>query len=166
MITCTFQNGNKNSLRHAITTCILLNDKNQVLLGKRSLHIPEGGKFGLIGGFMERDESVPDSLKREVKEETGYLINIDYLLYISDRLNMPNSDWQNIGFVFVAHALEKVGEPDKESTEMKWFELDKLPPQEELAFDHFERIEIYKKHQQTPFTIPFFRSQIQFNSGV
>jgi ADP-ribose pyrophosphatase YjhB (NUDIX family) len=161
MITCTFQNGNKNSLRHAVTTCILLNDKNQVLLGKRALNITEGGKYGLIGGFMERDESVPDSLQREIEEETGYTATIDYLFYISDRLNIPSSDWQNIAFVFVAHVGDKVGEPDEESTELKWFDLDELPPKEELAFDHWDRIELYKKHIQTPFRTPFFRSQLK-----
>ena len=45
---------------------------------------------------------------------------------------------QNIVFVYYCNALDKKGEPDKESTEQQWFDLNALPNLEETAFDHLQ----------------------------
>ena len=55
MITCTFENKNKASLRHVTVNAIVVKD-NQVLLGKRGTvngkPVLESGKWGLLGGFF------------------------------------------------------------------------------------------------------------------
>ena len=55
MIICSFENGNKTSLRHVTVNAIVIKD-NQVLLGKRGTFngkpILESGKWGLLGGFL------------------------------------------------------------------------------------------------------------------
>jgi 8-oxo-dGTP diphosphatase len=147
MISCTFENGGEGKLRHTISTAIILDNKNNILLTRRSPKIREGGKWDLVGGFMERDETIEESVRREVMEETGYQLTKADLFTVIDNPFRKGSDWQNIGFVYVCRAGEKTGEADWESTEQKWFNLDNLPEKEEMAFDHLEIIHLYLKNR-------------------
>lgn len=136
MITCEFENGNKTSLRHAVVDVLII-DHGKVLMVKRAHHLLEAGKYALVGGYVDRDETTQEAAKREAKEETGYQIKIEKLLHIKDNPDRKGEDRQNISFVYLASVIKKVSEPDIESTDVKWFDLDKLPSEEEFAFDHF-----------------------------
>jgi len=142
MINCTFENGNKASLRHAVVDVLVIHE-GKILLVKRAAHLSNGGKYGLVGGFVDRDETTKEAAIREVQEETGYRIKIDRLLQIVDSPNRPAEDRQNISFVYIASVIDKVSEPDNESSEVKWFDLEKLPKESEFAFDHYKNIEVY-----------------------
>lgn len=153
MLTCAFENGNINSLRHVCTnTLVLKND--QILLEKRAERFLEGGKWGLPGGFMERDENVFQAAEREVKEETGFDVKDLKLFAIFTHPDRPNEDRQNVVFFFTAQAGEKTGEPDDESQEQKWFSLDELPPDDQIAFDFADVINLYKRYQTSKFPLP------------
>lgn len=103
----------------------------------------EAGKWGIIGGFVERGETIREAAAREVFEETGYRIkNLD-LLTIRDNPDRPGEDRQNISFVFSCEAGEKEGVPDNESTEQRWFDLNAIPDRKDIAFDHYENIQKY-----------------------
>lgn len=145
MITCTFENGGTGSLRHVTVDALLLNENNQILLVKRAPHLTNGGLFALIGGFVDRDETLEEAVIREIIEETGYEATVEKLLRIIDAPQRPKEDRQNISFTYIARVGKKVGESDKESTEMRWFELNALPDKDQFAFDHLESIEFYKK---------------------
>ena len=131
MINCTFENGNKASLRHAIIDALVLQD-NKILLVKRSGKLLEGGKWAVVGGFVDRDENLYQTVEREVREETGYKVKNITFLYVMHSPDAPGEDRQNIKFVFFCTATDKVGEHDWEESETKWFDIDKLPAQ--LAF--------------------------------
>lgn len=147
MISCRFENGNKTvNLRHVVIDALILKD-NQILLEKRNSKLIEGGKWALAGGYVERDETLKEALKREVFEETGYKIKNIKLIRIIDNPNRPNEDRQNIAFVFRCQAVEKVGEHDWEVDDLQWFDLDKLPPKEDIAFDHYDDIQFYKRNK-------------------
>lgn len=154
MITCQFEDGNKVSLRHVVTDTLLLNKKNEILLVKRAPHLLCGNMYGVVGGYVERDETVAETVVREVKEETGYEVTSFFLFRIIDKPDRPKEDRQNISFVYVAIAGEKTGKPDNESLHMKWFPLDKLPSEKEFAFDHYEDIALYKKYLKEAFPLP------------
>lgn len=145
MITCTFEDGRSGSKRHVVVDVLVIKDA-QVLMVKRASHLLfEAGKWGIVGGFVDRDETIMQAAAREVFEETGYRIHNLRLLTIRDNPDRPHEDRQNISFVFFCDAGKKEGMPDDESTEQKWFDLDKLPPIEEIAFDHYENIQDYLK---------------------
>ncbi len=144
MIQCTFENGNQASLRHVVIDAIVLKD-NKILLVKRAGKLLESGRWGLIGGFVERDETVREAVLREVFEETGWRVKDITLLKINDNPNRPHEDRQNIAFVYFCNATDKEGNADSESDEQKWFEIDKIPPKEEIAFDHYDNIQLFKK---------------------
>ena len=106
MITCFFENNNKAFLRHVTVNAIVVKD-TQILLGKRGTlkgkPILESGKWGLLGGFLGRDESLIDAVKREVMEESGWEIENMILLRINDCPNRPKEDRQNVDIIFIAN---------------------------------------------------------------
>lgn len=157
MITCTFENGNQNSLRHVTANAMVLSD-GKILLCKRSEGLSEAGKWGLLGGYMNRDETTAECAVREAKEESGWdVINLR-LFRIIDNPNRPHEDRQSVEFVYIADAVNKTGEPDWESRELRWFSLEELPPADQLAFDHGDDIALYKQYLEEPFSLPLVSS--------
>ncbi|HEY4169186.1 MAG TPA: NUDIX hydrolase [Reyranella sp.] len=145
MITCTFENGNKASLRHVVVDSLVLKD-DRVLLVKRSGKLLEGGKWGLPGGFVDRDETIKQAVAREIKEETGYEVADITLFRIIDRPDRPAEDRQNISFVHLCAAGQCTGKPDWESDDVQRFPLSALPEEGEFAFDHYSNIRLYRKY--------------------
>jgi len=157
MINCQFENGSRTSLRHVAVNAIVIKD-GHVLLGKRGLYhgkpIPESGKWGLIGGYFDRDETMRQAVCREVMEESGWEIDNLVLLRINDNPNRPKEDAQNVDMIFMVDAVRQVGVSDEEVTELKWFDLNQLPDPELIAFDHGEDIELYKRYLKEQFPLP------------
>jgi ADP-ribose pyrophosphatase YjhB (NUDIX family) len=154
MIKCTFENNVNAQLRHGCADVLVIKE-NKILLVKRIPELFEGGKWGLVGGYVERDETIKQTVSREILEETGYVVKNIQLLTIRDNPNRRHEDRQNIAFVYFCDAGEKIGQPDGESTEQVWFSFDALPKEEEIAFDHYEDIELYLKYKKENFNIPF-----------
>jgi 8-oxo-dGTP diphosphatase len=157
MINCFFENNNKASLRHVTVNAIVVKN-NQVLLGKRGTlngkPILESGKWGLLGGFFDRDENLVQAVKREALEESGWEIDDLQLFRINDNPQRPKEDRQNVDIVFIAKAVQQIKTSDEEVSQLQWFDLDKLPAKEEIAFDHGEDLEIYKKYLNEKFPLP------------
>jgi 8-oxo-dGTP diphosphatase len=159
MITCTFENGNVASpgIRHITTSNIIIKDNKVLFVLRQKVAnkiMLEEGKWGLPGGFFDRDESLTEAVKREVMEETGWEIDDLVLFRINDNPNRPKEDRQNVDFIFIAKAINRTGSHDDEVREVKWFPLDSLPPMDQIAFDHGEDLELYLKHLKSPMTLP------------
>jgi 8-oxo-dGTP diphosphatase len=140
VITCAFEDGKRALLRHVVVHAIVERE-GAVLLVKRAPHLGEGGKWGLPGGFLDRDENLEQAVLRELREETGWRGEVRGLLRVNSRPDRPRDrGQQNVAFDFLVAALERVGEPDHEQTAVDWVPLDRLPP---LAFDHGESVALY-----------------------
>jgi 8-oxo-dGTP diphosphatase len=153
MITCTLERGTRASLRHVAVQAIVERD-GALLLVKRAAHLSEGGKWGLPGGFLDRDERLADGVLRELREETGWTGEVRRLLRINSRPDRPHEDRQNVAFDFVIAPLARVGEPDQESSDVEWVPIERLPPLDELAFDHGETIARYLATRHRPAEAP------------
>jgi len=148
MITCTFEDGSDALLRHVCVDTLVFNEKGQILLVHRTAKLLEGGKWGLVGGFVDRDETTAEAVARETLEETGWKVKDITFLRFKDSPNRPHEDRQIIAFVYKCVVTEKVGEGDWESDDMRWFDLADLPPGEQIAFDHITDIEFYLDQQK------------------
>jgi 8-oxo-dGTP diphosphatase len=153
MVTCEFENGNKNNLRHVTAGCLVLRG-DSILLGKRGQGLLEAGKWGLFGGYVELHETVEEAAVRETMEESGWEIRNLRLLRINDNPHRPHEDRQNIEFIFMAEAVALMGEKDWETEEVRWYSLDRLPAHREMAFDHLDSIHLYQRYEQSPFDLP------------
>jgi 8-oxo-dGTP diphosphatase len=155
MIKCEFENGNIASpgIRHVTTNVIVVKD-NKLLMVKRAEGLLEAGKWGLVGGYVDRDETIVEGARREVFEESGWEIDTLTLLKVNDNPDRPHEDRQNIDFIFFTNATQQTGKPDDESEMIEWYDLNSLPPQEQIAFDHADAIAVYKKYLSNEITVP------------
>lgn len=157
MINCMFENGSPANLRHAVVdTLVIKNEK--ILMVKRAERLLDGGKWGIIGGFIDLHETIADAVEREVLEETGWTVSNLRLFRIVDNPRRAGEDRQNIAFVYIAEADRKIGEPDDESDEQRWFSLNEIPDSSHIAFDHADSIALYKKYIKDKVRIPMLPS--------
>ena len=143
MIRCSFENGNKTTLRHVVADAIAVKGE-KLLLVKRAKHLVNGGKWALPGGYVDRGEKIEQAAIREFKEETGLNGKAIRLFKIIDDIGNKNDDRQNVKFVYEVDAKGNLSKND-ESEEVKWFNFDNLPKEEEFAFDHFQIISDFIK---------------------
>ena len=142
MITCRFEGGGRAELRHVVVHAVVEQD-GALLLVRRAPHLPEGGRWGLPGGFLDRDESLAQGVLRELREETGWEGQVAGLLRINSRPDRAREDRQNVAFDFVVTPLRRSGDPDDESSAVEWIPIDRLPRLDSLAFDHGDTIRLY-----------------------
>lgn len=142
---------------------LIINDQNQVLLGKRAIE-PGKGKWDVIGGFLELGETPEAGAIREAKEEAGVDVQIEsYVGIFMDSY----SDWGiftlNIGYTAKIIAGEL--KPGDDIAELAWFNLDNLPT--EIAYDNGKAMlaklsaQLHKKlisQKQYPWAISFEKS--------
>jgi 8-oxo-dGTP diphosphatase len=153
MIDCTFENGRRASLRHVVVHAVVEKD-GALLLVRRAPHLLEGDKWGLPGGFLDRDESLSDGVLRELREETGWDGQVSALLRINSSPDRPGEDRQNVALDFVVTPLRRIGEPDEESSAVEWVPIDRLPPLHTLAFDHGDTVHLYLASRGKPGQAP------------
>jgi ADP-ribose pyrophosphatase YjhB (NUDIX family) len=155
MITCHFEDSKKPAyLRHVVVDMLVVKG-NKILLAKRSSKYLETGKWALPGGYLDINETTQQAAIRETTEETGYQTEITDLFRINDSPKRPREkNRQSVALIYLMKPLKKTGEPDHEIDQVKWFNLDKLPQSKDIAFDHHQTIELYKKYLSKTFKLP------------
>jgi 8-oxo-dGTP pyrophosphatase MutT (NUDIX family) len=117
---------------------LVFNDKNEILLGRRS----DTGRWAVVGGMLDPGESPATAVVREVLEETAVVCHPERVtgVYLTRVITYPNGDQAQ--YVITAFRCRHVsGTPrvnDAESLEVCYFPLDALP---DLHPDHRLRIE-------------------------
>ena len=112
----------------------------RLLLQRRS----DNGKWGLIGGLLELNETYTQGALREIREETGLEVELESFLGIFHNHHMV---WSNgdkahtVGAFFTAHIVSGTPRPDEESLELRFFAREEIP--ELFAEDHAAAIEAY-----------------------
>lgn len=154
MIKCKFENGGDASLRHVTVGALVINNKKQILVGKRAKHLNNGGKYGLPSGFMDRNETTAETAIRELKEETGLDGEIVSLFQIIDTPDRPKEDRQNVHFNYIVKVTGGEFVENSEVEETRWVEKSKLPTENEFAFDHRRFVERYFEYLKKPFDLP------------
>ncbi|MBP1949708.1 NUDIX hydrolase [Virgibacillus litoralis] len=107
---------------------LVLNEKNELLLQHRS----DGG-WGLPGGLMELGESMEETARREVKEETNLTIGSLKLLGIFSGeeyyLKVANGDeFYSVTAVYTTDEVQGDIKIDRtESVDVQFFQLHHLP---------------------------------------
>jgi len=122
--------------RPAITSDVAvlrLDEVPEILLIQRKEN-PFQNSWALPGGFMEMEETLEETARRELMEETG--IKAEELIRF-DSYDKPGRDprGRTITQVFVMIWKEEMGYPTagSDAASLQWFGLNELP---ELAFDH------------------------------
>jgi len=114
--------------------------KTKFLLGKRK-NAYMSGYYGLPGGRMELKESLWESVKRELKEETGLQAQqIKYLGVVRELQSTYN--FIHFAFLCEKYAGEVTNTEPEKCEGWEWFELDEIPQQ--TLPGHLAGIDIFK----------------------
>jgi NAD+ diphosphatase len=114
---------------------VLVTDGDRVLLGRQA-QWPQG-RYSTIAGFIEWAESIEEAVAREVREETGILIDeVEY--HSSQPWPFPSS----LMLGFIAHACSvDIARLDMELEDARWFTREDiaqgaitLPPPQALSY--------------------------------
>jgi len=106
----------------------LIERDGELLLERRS----DCGRWGLVGGAVEPEESLEDALAREVLEETGLVVRVRELFGVSAdpsrRAHYPDGNVVRIiAFVYRAEVRDfSTLLPSEESEELRFFAREEL----------------------------------------
>jgi 8-oxo-dGTP diphosphatase len=118
-------------------------DRLGVLLIRRG-HEPFEGRWALPGGFVEMDETLEESARRELEEETGLRpAALEQLHTFGDPGRDPRGRVVTVVFLAMVRRHEHRPQAASDAAEAEWFALDELPS---LAFDHDEVIATARRH--------------------
>ena len=100
----------------------------KILLLRRANTGYEDGKYGLVAGHVDADESITHAAIREANEESGVVIDPDDLV-LATTMHRRQED-ERVDFFF--KVKKWTGEPKNMEPEkcddLSWFPLDELPP--------------------------------------
>lgn len=101
---------------------------NQILLSKRKNTGYEDGKYSVIAGHLNGNETVRKAAIREAKEEAGINVNVKDLV-LAHVMHRKGNDFERIDWFFTVKRWK--GTPtvmEKEKcSELSWYPLNKLP---------------------------------------
>lgn len=112
---------------------ILFSKKENTILLIERKHPPFQNLWALPGGFVDMDETLEQSALRELKEETGIILNaLKQFSAYGDPGRDPRERTVSIVFCQILDS-EQAAEAGDDAAKAKWFSMDTLPS---LAFDH------------------------------
>jgi 8-oxo-dGTP diphosphatase len=126
------------------STAIIPYSNNQILLIKRNTR-PFVGYWALPGGRKDPEETIDQTIIREVKEETGLDVSIVKVVgeYVEKGIE-EDIDYEYYPTCFVVKPVGgELKKQDSEIQEIKLFNLNALP--KPLAFEHERMIKDYLK---------------------
>jgi ADP-ribose pyrophosphatase YjhB (NUDIX family) len=111
---------------------LVLDERGRLLLGRRAIE-PRLGLWDIPGGFCGPDETPEACAVRELLEETGCTIELTgFLAHLMDTYGDDGDHTLNA--VFTAQIVDGTPVPADDVAELRWFDLEGLPPVGELAF--------------------------------
>jgi 8-oxo-dGTP diphosphatase len=118
----------------APTVTALVVDGGRVLLARRG-QPPDEGAWDTIGGFLEESEGPRECLARELREETGLVVDDAVLLdaYVDRYGDAPEAQW-TLNLVYEVRAQRGKARPADDVVELRWFARDELPAPDAFAF--------------------------------
>lgn len=108
---------------------LILDQENRVLLQLRS----DNGKWGRPGGFMEMGETIEETARREVYEETGLTLGkLDFFgIYSGPNYESILANGDQVALVKIIFTCQDyhgtLDKENEESLELEFFSVDNLP---------------------------------------
>ncbi len=135
--------GNSKRLMALTVKAVLLNDKEEVLILKRSSQEKTNQKkWDLPGGYLEKGETLKEALLNEIKEETGVIAEIGPIIRISEfPQDHPAFKEEKRGVRFLAFCKGREVKLSQEHEDFKWLSLEK-------AIDFFDDKDGFEKEKK------------------
>lgn len=126
----------------------MVDEAGRVLLARRAGE-PFRGYWDLPGGFLDEGEHPLDGIRRELREETGLMVEPeDFVGVWIDRYGDAEDAHATLNLYWTARVLGGEAEAADDVSEIAWFRPDELPPAGRLAFHIAEVLATWR--QQHP----------------
>jgi ADP-ribose pyrophosphatase YjhB (NUDIX family) len=133
-----------------VAGAFVFDKENRVLMQKRS----DNGQWGFPGGFMDLGESVQDTARREVYEETGLKLEELELfgIYSGPQYDKTFSNGDQVSLVLISFICKQFSgelvESNEESIQNIFYSLNELP--ENIFTEHKMLIDDLLSKKQLP----------------
>jgi ADP-ribose pyrophosphatase YjhB (NUDIX family) len=104
-------------------------ERNRVLLIRRGT-APLLGEWSLPGGVLECGETLSESVVREVREETGLVVETGEMLGVYERVIRGDEGRVRYHYVLIDFLCRPVGgdlNAGSDAADVRWFTRDELP---------------------------------------
>ena len=125
------------SIRPLVGVGVLITKDAKILMGKRK-NAHGDGTWAPPGGHLEYGETPQEGAQRDVREETGLIVNtMRWLTFTNDMFTEAKKQYITLYFVTeYISGTPQILEPDK-CTALAWFAFDELPSPLFLSFQNF-----------------------------
>jgi 8-oxo-dGTP diphosphatase len=114
----------------------LVEDGGAVLLARRKFE-PWQGHWYLPSGFVEYGEDVEDTARREIREETGLIVELERLFGVYSYFDDPRQ--HGIIILYLARIIGGALQAGDDASEVAFFGADELPPTDQIGFASHRR---------------------------
>lgn len=128
----------------AVGVAVIIEDASRILLGRRSRG-RYAGSWCIPCGYVEWDEDIRNAAKREVREETGLVVEIGDVFAVHS--NFHDRGRQTVGVWFRGESVGGTLKPGDDLDRVELFSLNELP---KIAFPTDELVLSALRSQRRP----------------
>ncbi len=106
-----------------------IDTRGVIIKNNKILLVRENGKWALPGGWVDIDKSIKENVVKEVREETGLIVEPERIIAIQDKKkhNLPISPYRICVIFILCKELSGSFEANIETEASDYFPLDNLP---------------------------------------
>lgn len=128
-LSCSFENPKPTA------TAIIIHD-NKLLVAKRN-EVPFKGEWDFLGGYLQKNETPEEALRRELKEELNVEVaSVNFLGVFPGTASYKDQEFPVLSFAYLVEITGEV-KLNEENSEIAWVPLASL---ETIAFDSNQKI--------------------------
>ena len=111
------------------TAAFIMRPDGCLLVARRGKE-PAKGTLDLVGGFVDMYETVEEGMLREIREETGLVLDrCDYLFSIPNLYVYSGMTIHTLDMFYECHVAQDANpQPDDDAAELMWLSPDKIDP--------------------------------------
>lgn len=99
---------------------LVFDEQNRILLCEHTYR--KAFPWGLPAGSLEYGEDPEEGIRRELREETGFNVLVERLLYADSA-----KEFHHISLIYLCQAIDGSFQPNLEVSSIRFFALDELP---------------------------------------